>query len=860
MDWREFITHMYEDVVNAKSQSVDVSLDFADFVRDDFNNFFLNKQSFLDKAALTLSQVGVYRPNTVNAEAEFNLLLRSMKKRFDLGVPFCEAIDTTYREVESLVDESTDRFTDSVANFGNSVRYYIEEFVLEVFNSDDDFCTAVNNVATDSWGFDMTTDSAAVYGHVQTGIKLAAAAFANDTANVQTFASELFNNLEFSSFADQTVDIDFKAVIRTAFTNINMGSANFAFINGDDQKSLSDNFFARVGTMINSFNNIPDIAATCSAQPENVKAIFVSFVTDTQVFPQGFCDANWSEQICSTFNSIVDKYNNMKLEFDLFESETLADIANKVSSKVDKVVSGLSAKVGLLQKGRQLAKEVVINFNEARTRLAPLDKVKAAFTQVGPKLVTFIADVAQLRVDCENENNAAVAAGNPAVYDFNGEAWTMISALLQEANDWNTNGAGRKRRSVKSRRRRSFNDLDYNDPEDRHILRQHVPFFNEPNCGEGAFFDDYSRHGKWRMNNSPLYKTAGGYDDTEFESSLRVWSTNEVPAIRYFAGKRFPGCSCPHGQIYFNGKCQNNVPGCLFTHNNEQIFIKRGHRYHYDCNTEFYCKDNGEHLTKTVDCPSEYCREDKFTGNTYCEWLTLEPCLANGLDIIAMPLFDQSSFNGAVYFDQFNKQFGKNSNFDFKLLYSNKGDVKEASTFNIDNWYGMYSTTDLLNLFVEAEGRFANSMSRIKIAYLQIDATVLAKFDEKVVAIMQRMKNMGVKVFIDEIQDIPLIFKSILDADRIQKIDLNNDSDVNDRMDRAAKFCSTNECHYNNGGCSHECRWNQYERAVCLCPTGYVLDNDGKTCLPTDVTCEITSQMESDYKAWLAEMEQWNNF
>ena len=100
----------------------------------------------------------------------------------------------------------------------------------------------------------------------------------------------------------------------------------------------------------------------------------------------------------------------------------------------------------------------------------------------------------------------------------------------------------------------------------------------------------------------------------------------------------------------------------------------------------------------------------------------------------------------------------------------------------------MYSTTDLLDLFVEAEGRFANSMSRIKIAYLQIDATVLAKFDEKVVAIMQRMRNMGVKVFIDEIQDIPLIFKSILDADRIQKIDLNNDSDVNDRMDRAAKL------------------------------------------------------------------------
>ena len=70
------------------------------------------------------------------------------------------------------------------------------------------------------------------------------------------------------------------------------------------------------------------------------------------------------------------------------------------------------------------------------------------------------------------------------------------------------------------------------------IWRFFILFLDEPNCGEGASFDDYSRHGKWRMNNSPLFKTAGGYGDAEFESSLRVWATNEVPAIRYFAGKR----------------------------------------------------------------------------------------------------------------------------------------------------------------------------------------------------------------------------------------------------------------------------------------------------------------------------------
>ena len=57
----------------------------------------------------------------------------------------------------------------------------------------------------------------------------------------------------------------------------------------------------------------------------------------------------------------------------------------------------------------------------------------------------------------------------------------MMLTLEIEANDWLTNGApARKRRSAAhSRRRRSFNDLDYNDMADRHILRQHVPFFSE---------------------------------------------------------------------------------------------------------------------------------------------------------------------------------------------------------------------------------------------------------------------------------------------------------------------------------------------------------------------------------------------
>ena len=73
----------------------------------------------------------------------------------------------------------------------------------------------------------------------------------------------------------------------------------------------------------------------------------------------------------------------------------------------------------------------------------------------------------------------------------------------------------------------------------------------------------------------------------------------------------------------------------------------------------------------------------------------------------------------------------------------------------------------------------------------------------------------------------------------------------------ADKFCSVNECDFNNGGCSHECQSNMFQRAVCLCPTGYVLD--GRTCLPTAVTCEITSNMERAYDQWRRDLEEWEN-
>ena len=46
---------------------------------------------------------------------------------------------------------------------------------------------------------------------------------------------------------------------------------------------------------------------------------------------------------------------------------------------------------------------------------------------------------------------------------------------------------------------------------------------------------------------------------------------------------------------------------------------------------------------------------------------------------------------------------------------------------------------------------------------------------------------LGIKFFVDEVNvEIPLIFKSIIDADRSQVLDLTNDGDEDARMARAA--------------------------------------------------------------------------
>ena len=68
----------------------------------------------------------------------------------------------------------------------------------------------------------------------------------------------------------------------------------------------------------------------------------------------------------------------------------------------------------------------------------------------------------------------------------------------------------------------------------------------------------------------------------------------------------------------------------------------------------------------------------------------------------------------------------------------------------------------------------------------------------------------GVKVVIGEIDEIPVLFKSMIPSDENMKVDFDDDS-VLSKI--ANSMCSINECDYDNGGCSHECRANKYHRA-----------------------------------------------
>jgi hypothetical protein len=345
----------------------------------------------------------------------------------------------------------------------------------------------------------------------------------------------------------------------------------------------------------------------------------------------------------------------------------------------------------------------------------------------------------------------------------------------------------------------------------------------------------------------------------DFNKALKLWNAESVPAIKYFAGIRFPGCSCEHGKMYIDGVCAEAITGCKFNHLGKDIVMRFGEKYHYDCHTEFYCKEDGTHMQRDIHCPDEFCNFDLRTGNTYCEYLGFDSCLENGYKMIALPIFTTGSHSGAVSFRAIENNYGHHDAFSFSMLYLGRDEadavvVKETANDEISEWYADYNTDDIINLMMAAEGHFGNSMARRQVLYLQIDAAVLVKFSDQTVTIMNRLRFNGVNIMLGEIDEIPVLFKSMIPSEQSFALDFNSADNLAAIAD---KFCSVNECDFNNGGCSHECQSNMFQRAVCLCPTGYVLD--GRTCLPTAVTCEITSNMEREYDQWRRDLEEWEN-
>lgn len=54
------------------------------------------------------------------------------------------------------------------------------------------------------------------------------------------------------------------------------------------------------------------------------------------------------------------------------------------------------------------------------------------------------------------------------------------------------------------------------------------------------------------------------------------------------------------------------------------------------------------------------------------------------------------------------------------------------------------------------------------------------------------------------------------------------------------QVCSKNPCEINNGGCAHSCHQAPNGTVECRCNTGYKLANEGRMCVPENVTCEET--------------------
>jgi len=52
------------------------------------------------------------------------------------------------------------------------------------------------------------------------------------------------------------------------------------------------------------------------------------------------------------------------------------------------------------------------------------------------------------------------------------------------------------------------------------------------------------------------------------------------------------------------------------------------------------------------------------------------------------------------------------------------------------------------------------------------------------------------------------------------------------------QFCGKSPCSINNGGCAHSCHPGPDDRAECRCEFGFKVANEGKMCVPENVTCD----------------------
>ena len=190
----------YEDTV---SHTLEIGQNYGDIVQEDFKAFYMNRKDFNERVTETLAALGVYRPRQVNVNNFFDLKIKLLQKRFNLGLPFCEVMDSSYRELYLLTTEKVDRFTDSIENFQNTLRYYSEEFLVDLFGSDNDVC-AVRDAALAGYDMDADTFNAVM----KDGLDLAIAAFNDDNDQRISLSTKMFNDLEFSSLVTAGDDGD----------------------------------------------------------------------------------------------------------------------------------------------------------------------------------------------------------------------------------------------------------------------------------------------------------------------------------------------------------------------------------------------------------------------------------------------------------------------------------------------------------------------------------------------------------------------------------------------------------------------------------------------------------------------------